>query len=116
MEQEPVLFHVIRVNDETGISGTGRVIDGVVWSNGWVSICWRTDLDPVKRGKASVTFFESFDAFEQIHIESHPTNNTKIVWDRDIRDKERTELEKAKISNKDLKKELRDLKKEISSE
>ena len=57
---KPKTFHVIRNGDESGVSGTGKVIDGVVWANGWTQIFWRTDLDPIKRGNSSITFFESF--------------------------------------------------------
>jgi hypothetical protein len=80
VSQDCKVFTMIRRNDETGISGTGRVLDGVVWPNGWVTICWRTELDNLKKGFSSITLFESFAAFESIHITSHPTNNTEIEW------------------------------------
>ena len=114
---KPKTFHIIRQADESGVSGTGKVIDGIVWANGWTQIFWRTDLDPIKRGNSSITFFESFDAFERIHITSHPTNETIIVWDddnvrnlenelEDLREKFKSKSEKLK----DVNKELRELK------
>lgn len=36
-------FYLQRDEDQTGVSGTGRVAEGVVWSNGWVSMMWLTD-------------------------------------------------------------------------
>lgn len=111
------LFYIVRHGDESGVSGTGRVLDGILWANGWVNIMWRTDLDPLKRGMSSVTFFDSFKAFHDIHIGSHPTNNTEIVWvDDEVVElkKENAEL-KEKFSKKSEKlkeanKELREMK------
>jgi hypothetical protein len=40
---EPRLFTMIRKNDESHVSGTGRVLDGVVFHNGKVVICWRSE-------------------------------------------------------------------------
>ena len=116
---KPKTFHIIRQADESGVSGTGKVLDGIVWANGWVNIMWRTDLDPLKRGNSSVTFFESFEAFERIHVSSHPTNKTIIVWDEDeVNDLRRENEElKDKFSKKSKKlkeanEELRELKSE----
>lgn len=120
---KPKTFHIIRQADESGVSGTGKVIDGIVWANGWTQIFWRTDLDPIKRGNSSITFFESFDAFERIHITSHPTNETIIVWDDNILSKTTKDLEDAteelKITKdklKSVRKELRELKAEIETQ
>ena len=117
---KPRLFHIVRHNDESGVSGTGRVLDGVLWANGWVQIMWRTDLDPLKRGKSSITFFDSFTAFEDIHVNSHPSNNTEIVWVDDevnILKKELAELQdkfsKKADKLKDANKEIRDLKTDV---
>lgn len=78
----PQMFSIIRVNDETGISGQGRVLDGVVFHNGKVAICWRTDTPDSKslHGHSSITVFDSFKAFKAIHIDSHPDNKTEIKW------------------------------------
>lgn len=111
------MFYIVRNGDESGVSGTGRVLDGIVWPNGWVNVFWRTDLDPVMRGKSSFTFFDSFTAFMDIHINSHPSNNTEVVWmDEEVGSlkKELEELKK-KFANKSEKlkeanKELRELK------
>jgi hypothetical protein len=34
-------FVLERVEDVTGLSGTGTVADGVQWPNGKVTLCWR---------------------------------------------------------------------------
>lgn len=67
-------FEVYREFDETGISGVGLVIDGCVHSTGHVSICW------VRSAQQSTSQFASFEAFKEIHIDSHPSNHTKVVW------------------------------------
>ncbi|MET9262397.1 hypothetical protein [Amycolatopsis sp. NPDC004079] len=38
---EPRRFALERDADVTGVSGTGRVADGVVWPDGKVTIAWR---------------------------------------------------------------------------
>ncbi len=77
-------FAMVRNGDESGVSGTGRVLDGILWPNGWVTIMWRTDLDAKKSGLSSSTTFSNYRAFEEIHISSHPTNGTEIVWEDDM--------------------------------
>lgn len=112
---EPKMFHIVRNGDETGVSGTGRVLDGVVWPNGWVNIFWRTDLDIIRRGDSSINFYESFGAFERIHITSHPSNDTQIIWDDEVADKIAEELEKTKASLANSRKKVRELKAELTA-
>ncbi len=98
----PRLFHIVRHGDESGVSGLGRVLDGILWVNGQVTVMWRTDLDPKKVGMSSITTFNNYRAFEDIHINSHPTNKTEIIWaDDDIEQmrKDHEEL-KEKFSRK----------------
>ena len=33
-------FRINRLIDETGVSGTGIVAEGVLWPNGWVEMFW----------------------------------------------------------------------------
>lgn len=77
-------FTVIRLGDESGVSGTGRVLDGVVFHNGQVVICWRTDIEGSKHGASSLGIYNSWEDFKYIHIDSHPANMTQIVWDKEI--------------------------------
>ena len=66
-------FSVIRQNDESGVSGTGKVLEGVVFKDGTTVIRWCVDGQP-----NSTAIYESFEAFKAIHIDSHPTNETII--------------------------------------
>lgn len=77
---EPQMFSVYRKRDSSGVSGNGRVMDGVIFHNGWVSVCWRTDVDAAAHGYSSIAVYQSFEAFRFIHIDSHPENESKIVF------------------------------------
>tara|TARA_Y100001938_G_C7980366_1_gene374077 strand:- start:401 stop:763 length:363 start_codon:yes stop_codon:yes gene_type:complete len=69
-------FTLCRQNDETGISGEGVVIEGVMFATGHTVIHW---LTPAPRG--SIAFFDSFADFLKIHITPHPTNKTIITFE-----------------------------------
>jgi hypothetical protein len=77
---EPRVFTVIRRDDESGVSGRGRVIDGFVAHNGKTIIVWRTDVDAAKHGFSSIGIYDSYEAFFAIHIAAHPKNDTEIMW------------------------------------
>lgn len=64
-------FHLLRKADESGVSGTGIVAQGVEFSNGQCVLCW---LTPV----SSVTFYQSARAVEAIHGHA---GRTVLVWD-----------------------------------
>lgn len=73
---KPQVFEMHRGSDETGVSGTGLVAEGIVFSNGkcvveWLGAMPCTQMWPAPSG---------FDAFEKIHISSHPENGTEIRW------------------------------------
>jgi len=53
-------FYLDRKVDATGISGTGKVAEGVVFTNGWVALTWLTEY-------TSVVFYPSFTDVEYIH-------------------------------------------------
>jgi hypothetical protein len=72
---EPRLFSLYRRSDESGVSGTGRVLDGVVFHNGKVVVCWRTDL---RGGHSSIVVYDSWTAFEAVHVNPHPPEQTEI--------------------------------------
>jgi hypothetical protein len=74
--ERPVVFRMIRHNDESGVSGTGHVLSGVVWPNGWVNTFWNTATKP-----SSIGFYTDFESFMSIHVSSHPGNKTVIEWD-----------------------------------
>jgi len=73
---KPQVFEMHRGSDESGVSGTGFIAEGVVFSNGKCVVEWTgampcTQMWPAPGG---------FDTFKKIHIESHPGNNTEIRW------------------------------------
>ncbi|OGZ61311.1 MAG: hypothetical protein A3H51_02720, partial [Candidatus Spechtbacteria bacterium RIFCSPLOWO2_02_FULL_38_8] len=62
---KPRVFTMVRKKDENGISGRGRVLDGVIFEDGKTVISWRS-------AKPSIAIYNSFEEFKQIHIDSHP--------------------------------------------
>lgn len=66
-------FAIIRDADSTGISGTGRVLDGVIFHTGQVVICWHSK-------NQSITIFQDWAAFENVHLKAHPENRSKIQF------------------------------------
>lgn len=74
------MFTLIRHQDQTGISGTGRVLDGVVFHTGQVVVCWRSDLRPDKPGHSSLVIYNSWEAFHAIHIAPHPAAQTEVQF------------------------------------
>ena len=69
-------FTVCRQHDETGVSGEGVVIEGVVLATGQCIVHW---LYPPPRG--GIAIFDSLSDFIKVHIESHPSNKTIITYD-----------------------------------
>jgi len=68
-------FTVCRQSDESGISGTGVVIEGVEYATGQVVLHWLTPFP-----KGSIAIFESIEDFKRVHVNPHPTNKTIITW------------------------------------
>lgn len=64
-----------RSGDESGVSGTGYVLEGVEFTDGTVVVRWTVEGMPT-----STAVYPNFDAFRQIHIDSHPSNDTVIDW------------------------------------
>ena len=69
-------FTVARQADETGVSGEGVVIEGVVLATGQCIAHW---LYP--RPKGSIAIFDSMNDFITEHIKPHPGNRTIITYD-----------------------------------
>lgn len=63
-------FNLNRIEDETGISGTGIVAEGVVFANGKAALSWRTS-------HTSVAVYDSMFALEAIHGHG---GRTRIEW------------------------------------
>jgi hypothetical protein len=70
---EIATFHLLRLDDESGVSGIGWVAEGAVFSNGWVVLVWPT-------GTPSLNFYESIDDVEAVHGHG---GRTRIVFDGD---------------------------------
>ena len=69
-------FTMRREHDASGVSGTGCVLEGVLFSTGIVVIHW---LTPPPRGSISV--FDSLDQFLAIHVVPHPHNQTCLIFE-----------------------------------
>ena len=68
-------FTVCRQADESGVSGEGVVIEGVVLGTGQCIVHW---LYPPPRG--GIAIFDSMTDFVKVHIEPHPSNKTIITY------------------------------------
>lgn len=73
MSEDPRTFYVLRETDTTGISGTGRVLDGVIFHTGQVVVCWRS-------AHGSITIFEDWNAFDSVHLRAHPENRARVTF------------------------------------
>lgn len=69
-------FEVFRVDDVSGVSGTGKVLEGAVFSDGECVVRWTSVTSPGH----STAIFDSFGLFMQIHIASHSDNKTKTIF------------------------------------
>jgi hypothetical protein len=69
-------FVMHREQDVSGVSGTGLVLEGVLFSTGVVVVHW---LTPPPRGSISV--FDSLDQFLDIHVKPHPTNHSFLLFE-----------------------------------
>lgn len=67
-------FTLERISDESGVSGTGLVLEGVEFSDATVVVRWK----PGQAKACSTAVYRSFADFAVIHILSHPTNGTMI--------------------------------------
>ena len=73
MTNVPRTFRILREADITGISGTGHVLDGVIFHTGQVVVCWRS-------AHGSITIFENWAAFDNVHLRAHPENRARIIF------------------------------------
>ena len=69
-------FTVCRQLDETGVSGEGVVIEGVVLASGHCIIHW---LYPPPRG--GIAIFDSLEDFLKVHVKPHPINKTILTFE-----------------------------------
>lgn len=64
-----------RQADESGFSGTGKVLEGTVFPDGVTVIKWCVEGKP-----NSIAIYQTFEDFKYIHVDSHPTNGTEFHW------------------------------------
>jgi len=69
-------FEMFRDGDESGVSGTGKVLEGCEFSDGKVCLRWSTATGLPN----STVVWDSFDDFWAIHIAPHPANGTRIAF------------------------------------
>ena len=65
-------FYLNRIKDETGISRTGRVLEGVLTQSGRVIVEWRPP-------HSTMGIYSSMEEFRTIHVDCHPSMN-EVVW------------------------------------
>jgi hypothetical protein len=68
-------FHLKRLEDETGVSGTGVVAEGVIFSNGSVAMTWLTEC-------SSTAIYKSIFDVEKIH--GHQGKTKVVLEDHDV--------------------------------
>jgi hypothetical protein len=66
------LFHFYRIEDHSGVSGTGAVVEGVQFTNGWCVLRWIS-------GKSSICFYRSIEDVKAIH--GHEGKTEIVVHD-----------------------------------
>lgn len=68
--KQPHTFYVYRMEDISGVSGTGLVAEGIQFTNGKVAVTWRTEVN-------SVTVYDSM--LDAMKIHGHG-GYTKFIW------------------------------------
>ena len=63
-------FILFRTEDETGVSGTGVVAEGVEFFDGTVAMRWRT-------GTSSTAIYDKIEHVEEIHGHG---GKTVVIW------------------------------------
>lgn len=63
-------FFLDRKEDESGVSGTGRIAQGCQFDNGWCALTWLT-------GTATLSWYASIEELLQIHGHGGKTN---VIW------------------------------------
>lgn len=67
------LFKLNRLIDETGISGTGIVAEGVCFSSGMCVLQWLT-------GTSSIAIYNSIESVEEVHGHGGKTVIEYVDW------------------------------------
>jgi hypothetical protein len=67
------LFYLERLIDDSGVSGTGKVAEGVVFKNGEAALHWLGK-------RSSITIYHSIDELVEIHGHG---GHTQLRWSND---------------------------------
>lgn len=70
----PFRFYMNRLTDVTGVSGTGRVLNGVILPSRKVVLEWKSPYQ-------TIGIYDNFEQFMKIHVESHPDSNEVVFID-----------------------------------
>lgn len=76
MSAEPRRFRLVRTEDATGVSGTGVVAEGVVFSDGWAVTHW-LDCEPVNELTITTWLNKGHDGVVKVHGHN---GSTRIEW------------------------------------
>ncbi len=71
---DPRRFYLLRREDPTEVSGTGRVADGIQWADGTCTMRWRTHIN-------STSIYDSVSDVEAIHGHQGATTIVFIDWE-----------------------------------
>ncbi len=66
-------FHLVRNEDESGVSGTGHVAEGTMFSNGWCVLRWLSE-------HPGLEFFLRIEDLEAVHGHG---GKTKVVFEEE---------------------------------
>ena len=72
-------FTLCREEDVSGVSGTGIVLEGTLFSTGVVVVHW---LTPPPRG--SIAIFDTLEQLPSIHVHPHPENRAVLTFEDGI--------------------------------
>jgi len=102
-------FKLERKEDESGVSGTGTVAQGVVFDNGKVALTWNEDVTDVDA--SSIGVYDSIEDVEKIHGHNGKTevvfdNTMTLEADIDVNLEEIKELREQLERIKELREEL----------
>lgn len=67
------LFYLQRTQDESGVSGTGRIAQGVIFDNGKVALTWLSE-------HPSVAMYDNIGDVRTIHGHA---GNTEVIMEQD---------------------------------
>lgn len=70
-------FVLFRKVDESGISGPGEVLDGVVFDDGSTVVKWRISRS-FGHGVSNIAIFDRFEDFLTVHVESHESSSNEV--------------------------------------